>query len=84
MTTASEELVFNMFSSLAQFERRLIQERTKPGLSSAQARGRRGGRKPVQTDDPKVKTVKNMNKDKSMGINEICSTLRISRATYSR
>jgi len=31
-TTASGELIFNIFSSLAQFERRLIQERTKAGL----------------------------------------------------
>ena len=83
-TTASGELVFNIFSSLAQFERRLMQERTKTGFSAARARGRRGGRRPVQTDNPKVKMVKKMSKDKSMGINEICSTLRISRATYYR
>ena len=31
-TTASGELMFNIFSSLAQFERRLIQERTRAGL----------------------------------------------------
>ena len=31
-TTASGELMFNIFSSLAQFERRLIQERTEQGL----------------------------------------------------
>ena len=30
-TTASGELVFNIFSALAQFERRLIQERTRAG-----------------------------------------------------
>lgn len=44
-TTASGELVFNIFSSLAQFERKLIQERTKTGLNAARARGRKGGRK---------------------------------------
>jgi DNA invertase Pin-like site-specific DNA recombinase len=47
-TTASGELTFTIFSALAQFERRLIQERTKAGLSTARARGRKGGRKPVQ------------------------------------
>ena len=31
-TSASGELIFNIFSALAQFERRLIQERTKAGL----------------------------------------------------
>ena len=30
-TSPSGELVFNIFSALAQFERRLIQERTKAG-----------------------------------------------------
>src|SRR5271166_4730010 len=40
-TTASGELVFHIFSALAQFERRLIQERTKAGLAAARARGLR-------------------------------------------
>jgi len=43
-TTTSGELVFNIFSSLAQFERRLIQERTRAGLEAARARGKTGGR----------------------------------------
>jgi DNA invertase Pin-like site-specific DNA recombinase len=83
-TTASGELVFNIFSSLAQFERRLIQERTRAGLSAARARGRIGGRKPIQSDNPKVKMAKKMHKDKSVSIADICSTLRISRATLYR
>ena len=36
-TTASGELVFNIFSSLAQFERKLMQERTKAGLKEQMA-----------------------------------------------
>jgi DNA invertase Pin-like site-specific DNA recombinase len=83
-TTASGELVFNIFSSLAQFERRLIQERTKAGLSAARARGRVGGRRPIQSDNPKVKMAKTMIKDKTMNISDICSSLRISRATLYR
>ena len=51
-TTASGELIFNIFSSLAQFERPLIQERTTAGLAAARARGRLGGRKPISPDDP--------------------------------
>ncbi len=43
-TTPSGELIFHVFSALAQFERRLIQERTKAGLAAARARGRKGGR----------------------------------------
>jgi DNA invertase Pin-like site-specific DNA recombinase len=42
-TTASGELVFHIFTALAQFERRLIQERTNAGLAAARARGRKGG-----------------------------------------
>ena len=35
----------------AQFERDLIQERTRAGLAAAAARGRKGGRKPTVTED---------------------------------
>ncbi|WP_390621346.1 recombinase family protein [Gimesia panareensis] len=42
-TTPSGELIFHVFSALAQFERQLIQERTKAGLAAARARGRKGG-----------------------------------------
>lgn len=37
---------FGIFAALAEFERDLISERTKAGLNSARARGRRGGAKP--------------------------------------
>ena len=43
-TTAQGRLMFNMFASLAEFEKDLILERTMAGLSSARARGRLGGR----------------------------------------
>ena len=83
-TTASGELIFNIFSSLAQFERRLTQERTRAGLSAARARGRLGGRKPILPEDPRVKTAKKMHEDKSIKIEEICKTLRVSRPTLYR
>lgn len=83
-TTASGELIFNVFASLAQFERRLIAERTKAGLQSARARGRLGGRKPISPSDPRVQTAKKMHADKSMSVAEICKTLRISRPTQYR
>ena len=44
-------LVFNIFGSLAQFERDLIRERTHAGLKAARERGRPGGRRPVVTPD---------------------------------
>ena len=48
-TSASGQLVFNVFAALAQFEAELIRERTRAGLSVARARGRKGGRKRVST-----------------------------------
>ena len=83
-TTASGELVFHIFSALAQFERRLIQERTKAGLAAARARGRKGGRKPISPNDPRVQTAKTMHRDKEMAIGNICKTLGISRSTFYR
>jgi len=83
-TTASGELIFNIFSSLAQFERRLIQERTRAGLEAARARGRSGGRKKIECTNPKVQMAKKMHKDHGMSINDICNTLQISRASFYR
>lgn len=83
-TTASGELIFNIFSSLAQFERKLIQERTKAGLEAARTRGKKGGRKKIENTNPKVLTAKKMHKDHGMNINDICKILKISRASFYR
>ena len=48
-TTPGGRLIFHVFGALGQFERDLIRERTRAGLSAAAARGRKGGRKPVVT-----------------------------------
>ncbi|EKU24541.1 recombinase family protein [Xanthomonas graminis] len=50
-TTPGGRLIFHVFGALGQFERDLIRERTKAGLTAAAARGRKGGRKPVVTAD---------------------------------
>ena len=42
-TTASGELMFNIFSALSQFERRLIEECTNAGLAAARAKGNMEG-----------------------------------------
>lgn len=83
-TTASGELIFNIFSALAQFERRLIQERTRAGLAAARARGKVGGRKPLPSDEPRVVLAKKLHKDNSISIDDICKTLHISRSTLYR
>lgn len=50
-TTPGGRLIFHIFGALGQFERDLIRERTRAGLDAASARGRRGGRKPVVTEE---------------------------------
>lgn len=83
-TTASGELVFNIFSALAQFERRLIQERTRAGLQAARARGKTGGRKSLSSDDPRVKMAKALNDDNGLDVATICKQMQISRSTFYR
>lgn len=83
-TTASGELMFHIFSALAQFERRLIQERTQAGLAAARARGKHGGRKPRHAEEPRVRMAYTMYVDQHLSVADICQTLRISQATFYR
>jgi DNA invertase Pin-like site-specific DNA recombinase len=83
-TSPSGELIFHIFSALAQFERRLIQERTRAGLASARARGRLGGRPPIDLDEAKVRAARRLHDDHTLNIDDICKTLNISRSTYYR
>jgi len=83
-TTASGKLIFHIFTALAEFERSLIQERTRAGLSVARARGRLGGRPPMSLDDPRIQTAKRLHADRSMVVADICKTLQISRPTLYR
>ena len=83
-TTPSGELIFHVFSALAQFERRLIQERTKAGLAAARARGRKGGRPAVRSSDARVVLARKLYRDPTVSIDDICSTLKMSKTTLYR
>jgi len=48
-TTPAGKLVFHIFATLAEFERRLIIERTREGMEAARGRGARPGPKPKLT-----------------------------------
>src|SRR5262245_23460392 len=74
----------SIFSALAQFERRLIQERTRAGLAAARARGKHGGWKPLRPEDPRVRVAFMMYGGQRLTVPEICRTLRISPATFYR
>jgi DNA invertase Pin-like site-specific DNA recombinase len=57
-STASGELHFHMLAALAQFERRLIQERVTAGLATARAQGKIGGRKSAEHPDNAIRLEK--------------------------
>jgi len=83
-TMPSGELIFYVFSALAQFERRLIQERTNAGLAAARARGHLGGRPPIRPDDRRIVLANKLFQDKSISLDDICATLKISKSTLYR
>ncbi len=80
-TTSGGKLIFHIFASLAEFERDIIRERTHAGLSSARARGRKGGR-PKGVNEKKRKAALALKKDPERSVKEICDILDISRNTY--
>ena len=82
-TTPSGMLIFHVFGAMSEFERSLIQERTQAGLQAARARGRLGGR-PKSVNENRIASASTLYKDGKMSINQICETLKISRATFYR
>jgi len=86
-TTPGGRLVFHFFASVAEFERDIIQERTRAGLEAARARGRKGGRPPLSKDPgrrKKVEMAKALHADPMNSSEDICKLLHTSRATFYR
>ncbi|TDY16899.1 resolvase-like protein [Paraburkholderia sp. BL6665CI2N2] len=50
-TSSTGSFTFHMLAALAEFERRLIGERTRAGMDAARARGKHVGRRHAMTDD---------------------------------
>lgn len=78
-STNNGKLIFNIFASLAEFERNLIRERTMAGLSAARARGKVGGRPNIS--NTKINAAIQLYNKKELTIEEICKTISISRRT---
>lgn len=78
-TTNGGKLIFNIFASLAEFERNLIRERTIAGLMAARLRGRIGGRPTIKKEV--VDMALDLYESKDYSINTICEITNISRGT---
>ena len=79
-TTPGGRLVFHIFGALGQFERDLIQERTRAGLVAAAARGRRGGRKPAVTDEKLRRAREHI--AKGLNVREAAMRVKVSKTAY--
>ncbi len=78
-TTSGGTLVFHLFGALAQFERDLIRERTQAGLKAAAARGRKGGRKPVVSDQKLIRSRQLI--DGGLTVREAAARLKIGKTS---
>jgi len=85
-TSAQGRLVFNLFASLAEFERELIRECTHAGLASARARGRVGERQRGLSEKAErtVIIAETLYRAQQFGVNEIAQRLHISKVTLYR
>ncbi|WP_425350678.1 recombinase family protein [Phyllobacterium sophorae] len=75
-TTNSHGALFNLFGSLAEYERALITERVNAGLAAARRRCRKGGR-PAAIDAEKVLAALEGGASKA----SVCRTFKVPRST---
>ena len=85
-TSPGGKLVFHIFGALAEFERELIRERTRAGLTAARARGRTGGRPTAKAfrDPKKLALARKLYAEQQTPVATICQMLGVSRATFYR
>lgn len=82
-TTAGGRLVFHIMGALAEFERDLIQERTKAGLRAAKKRGKRLGRPPALTD-AQIAHARTAIEAKRETVSGMAEILGVNRSTLQR
>jgi len=82
-TTPHGKFTFHVFAALAEFERDIIRERTKAGLTAARARGRVGGRPKGLSKKAQHKAIiaERLYQERELTVKEICDQLSISRGT---
>src|SRR5699024_604258 len=81
-STPQGRLMMTVFQAFSQFERDLIVERTKEGLQSARARGRKGGRPRVKQKD--IDKAIKLYDTKTHSLAEIEEMSGVSKATLYR
>ena len=79
---AHGKLIFDVFASLAEYERSRLSDRTRPGLAAAKARGRLGGRPPAMTA-AKLEAARDLRRQ-GKKLQEIAETLSVSMSTLTR
>ncbi len=82
-STPGGMLIFNVFASLAQFERDLIRERTNAGLKAARARGRKGGRPSLLSKQQAIEAQR-IYDSRSLTVGQIATLFNVSRSTIYR
>ncbi|EJQ96307.1 hypothetical protein II5_06087 [Bacillus cereus MSX-A1] len=80
--TPQGKLMLTVFQAFSQFERDLIVQRTKEGIESARARGRKGGRPRIK--EKYIEKALNLYNSKEYSISEIVTMTGISQATLYR
>ena len=82
-TTPAGRMMMQMVGTFAEFERAMIRERTRAGLESARARGRKGGRKPSLNKDQKADIADNVISGRKSGA-DMARLYKVSPATITR
>lgn len=78
-TSSTGKLLFTLMSALAQFERDVIADRTREGLASARARGRKGGR--PAADSEMIRQAVKLYNSRDYSVKEITELTGVRRST---
>lgn len=82
-TTPEGRLLYSITGAFAEFERAIIQQRTKAGLRAALARGRKGGRPPALTPADII-AARAMLSDPKISVAQVAERFGVGRTTLYR
>jgi DNA invertase Pin-like site-specific DNA recombinase len=79
-TTPAGKLMFTMVSAFAEFERSIIQERVRAGLSKAKAQGKRLGRPKKKVDTTRIKELRKA----GLSVRKVAEVLGVSKTMVGK